>query len=138
MNGFWGGVIRWLVVIVMGIATFYPDYGLLWLGLRNFPAAPLPISITGLLWLIAMCLMLPLPLLVFRVVSTGAIIIMAVMALYLLGSRYPALINFWPAYMWAVVVAFIAFGWLAVSTRLWRWASGIVATQQTAEHHSNN
>lgn len=127
-------LIRWVIVVIMGIITFIPNYGILALAIQWFLYAPILISIGCLVWVIALALVLPFTLTVFRWISTTAVTVISSASVYLVWSYIPALFAAWPIYMWGVVVAFIAVGWLLIATPLWRWAKGTLPVTQ-ANHH---
>jgi len=131
MGGFANTVIRWAIVVIMGIATFYPDYGVAALSFKFFLGAPILVTILDLVWVIALALVLPLTLRVFRWITTSAITAISAASVYLLWRDVPVVFNAWPAYMWAVVVAFVAIGWLLISTPMWRKAQGMLPVAQT-------
>ena len=130
------GLIRWAIVVAMGLVTFWPGWGLLWLAQWYFPLAPIPVTITGLVWIIALSLVLPLTLRWFRIVTTVAVTLIVGGSIYLASTLNRDILTSWPWFMWAVLIVFMAFGWIMVSTPLWRWARGVVATTQTPEFHN--
>lgn len=138
MGAVLNGVIRWAIVVAMGLVTFWPGWGLLWLAQDYFPLAPVPVTILGLLWVIALSLALPLTLRWFRVVTTTSVVLIVAGAIYLASTMNKDILASWPWFMWLVLIVFMAFGWLMVSTPLWRWARGVVATTQTPDYHHTN
>ena len=98
---------------------------------------PVPVAIGCLIWTIALALVAPLTVRAFQIVTTLAITAIAAISLYLWSVHFPGTFEALPVWFWTIIVVFLDFGWLMVSTPLWRWARGIVVTQQTAEHHSN-
>lgn len=137
MTGIFGGLIRWLVVVVIGLATFWPGWGALWLAIAWLPLYPVPVTLLCLVWAIVLALVLPLTLRMFRWITTGAVALICGGAIYLASTMNQNILTSWPWFMWAVLIAFFAFGWWKIATPLWRWANGIVAVSQTPEHHSN-
>lgn len=124
-------LIRWVIVVVMGITTALPQYGIIALAFQWFMVSPILVSIGLLLWTIALALVLPLTLKVFRWISAGAVTIISTSCAYLLWTYLPAIFAAWPIYMWAVVVVFVTIGWLLIATPLWRWAKGTLPVTQT-------
>lgn len=140
MGGLMSTVIRWAVVVIMGIATFFPDYGVAALSIKFFLGAPILVTILDLVWVIALALVLPLTLRLFRWITTSSITAISAASVYLLWRDVPAVFNAWPIYMWAVVIAFVAIGWLLISTPMWRKAQGMLPVAQTEaapahDHH---
>lgn len=124
-------LIRWGIVVIMGIITFLPQYGIIALTLQWFLTFPVLISIGLMLWTIALSLVLPLSLKVFRWVSGGAVTLISTSLCYLLWTYLPFIFAAWPIFMWAVVVVFVTIGWLLIATPLWRWAKGTLPVTQT-------
>lgn len=126
---------RWLSVIVIVLATFWPDYGLVWFGVRNFSAAPVLWLSLGCVWILPLALVLPLSRKVFVPVTTLAICgIYALAGFALIGLN----LDLWQAWWFPIFLglAGIVLGWWLVSTRIWRWARGIVAVEdaEAGEH----
>lgn len=136
--GVMNAIVRWVIVVIMGIATFFPDYGVVALSYKFFLSAPILVTILDLVWVIGLALVLPFTLHMFRWITTVAIATIASASVYLLWRDLPELFNAWPWYMWLVVVASIAVGWLLVSTPMWRWAKGmlpVAQSEQPGPHH---
>lgn len=131
------GLVRWLVVVIVGLATFWPNWGALWLAISWFPLAPVPVTIAGLAWSIILAIALPFTVHMFRIVTVAAIVLICGFGLYMTYNVNQALVMAMPLWLWAILIVFIAFGWWKIAAPLWRWANGIVAVQQTPEHHSN-
>lgn len=131
MSAVVNAAIRWGIVVIMGIATFLPDWGIVALSIKFFAGIPFVITILDLFWVIALALVLPFTLRLFRWITTIAITAISALSVYLLWRDVPLVFDAWPWYMWAVVVAFVAVGWLLVSTPLWRWTKGAMPVAQT-------
>lgn len=124
---------RFLVVLVFGLVTFFPNYGLAWLAVAVFPSQPWLTSLVAALWLVLCALFLPLTLGQFRKVSTVAIA--AAMAVL---TGYAWTLNILPVttemvVIYAIVFIFTLIGWLMIATPIWRATRGIVAVEQTPE-----
>lgn len=133
MSGFWGGLLRWLIVVVMLVATAWPDIGVAAQVFQHFPSGPFWWGLGGLLWVMALSMFLPLPLRWFQVVSTVMLTGMEVATAFKAAEHFPGLFS--PAQTWIVwgaLMVAIPIGWVSVSARLWRWTSGIVPVQDTA------
>jgi hypothetical protein len=137
MHSILNGLARWVVVVAMGLVTFWPNWGLLWLAITFGPAYPAPVTVVGMVWVVALSLALPFTLRWFRLVSTTALVVSFGGAIYLISTVNHDILTSWPWFMWLVLIVFTAFGWLMISTPLWRWARGVVATTQTPEHHAS-
>lgn len=143
MRGVGGALVRWLIVVAMGIATFLPEYGLAFLSYKYFLSSPFLVTILDLIWVVALTLVLPFTLRAFRWISTVSVAIISSVSVYLIRENIPVVFEWWPIYMWAVVIVSVSVGWLLVSTALWRWAKGMlpvtqtdpVATQPVDHHH---
>jgi hypothetical protein len=129
--GIRAALLRWLVCILIGLATFWPDYGVAWLSWRWFSANPAAVALFDLFWLGALATALPLTLRVYRLVTVLAVVGIQAIALFLAYTSFPDRISGVAPVIWAVVIVFSGFGWWRISTPLWRWASGIVAVQTT-------
>lgn len=136
MGSITNAVVRWVVVVLMGIATFLPDYGVAALSFKFFLGAPILVTILDLVWVIALALVLPFTLRMFRWITTISISAISTASVYLLWRDVPAVFNAWPWYMWVVVIASIAVGWLLVSTPMWRWAKGTLPVATTDNDHT--
>lgn len=134
MAGVANAVIRWAIVVIMGIITFLPNYGIAALSIQFFLGAPILVTMVDLVWIIALALVLPFSLRLFRWISTAAVTAITSASVFLLWRDVSAVFNAWPWYMWLVVVASVSVGWLLVSTPMWRWAKGTLPIAQT-DHH---
>lgn len=129
------GLLRWLAVVVIGLATCWPAYGIAALSWQWFPAAPLPILVGDLLWAVVLCLALPLTLHWFRLATVVAIDGICLVVLWWAYSAARFTPNLSEGILVLAFLLFFAFGWWKIATPLWRWANGIVAVQQTGAEH---
>ena len=123
-----GILVRLVLAVAFGLATFWPDYGLLWIALRNFHDHPLAVILGVCIWSVAMSLLLPLSRFNFQLLSSLAIIVACGAVFWWMdqkGAVDIGALNFWLT--WGVGVAFFVIGWLLISTRIWRATHGIVA-----------
>ncbi len=129
-----GILARLALAVAFGLATFWPDYGLLWIALRNFNDYPVIVTVATCFWSVAMSLLLPLSRFNFQMVSSLAILVACGAVFWTmdqagridLGER-----SFWLT--WGVGVIFFVIGWLMISTRIWRATHGIIATDDADE-----
>lgn len=137
MRGIVSGLIRMVIVILMGLVTFWPGWGLVWLARDHFNESPVFVAILALLWLMAISAVLPLTIRLFQFITTCSLLAICGCLLYALWRFAPGVVNGVPWFMWMVLVISTGIGWLLVSTPLWRAIHGIVAVQQTTDaHHS--
>lgn len=136
-----GLFIRWAIVVLLGLATAWPEWGIAARSWAWFQYAPIPIVLFDLVWAVILSIALPLTLRVFRVVSTVALLALMLTLLYLAYTRAPdVLLSMpWPV-VWGVLVLSSSLGWWKIATPIWRWSNGIVAVQQTTDHvaHGGN
>lgn len=133
-----GSILRFVFVIVLALVIFWPPWGLMWLGINYYADYPILVTVLALGLGIVVATFLPLTVRQFNVISTIGIVAIMGASLYKLWHDRADMFNMVPGFMWLVLVAAVAVGWLLVSTRLWRSAHGIVAVQQTTtveEHH---
>jgi hypothetical protein len=133
---FWA-ISRIAVTIAIGLATFWPDHGLLFQAVHYFPSNPAPVAIASLLWVCILALLLPLTRRWFQILTTLCL----VCVLLTISFQLMALAPFIPqtAVSWtiiAVAIVFAAIGWLPIATDLWRWAHR-VAPVEDAEAYSD-
>lgn len=127
LKAIFGGLGRWVFVTLFIIATFWPDFGVVPICIRLFPFAPLPVTAFLCAWAVPLALALPLPLKLFRMISTaaiGGVYTVSVVAGYAWGIS--PLDSAWYFLLGGVA---ILLGWHVIATPLWRWARGIVAVQ---------
>lgn len=126
MNLFW----RFVLPILFLVVTFWPDYGLAYWAWGFFPAYPYAVGIVAALWAIVFSLLLPLPVRMFRTVSTVLVvsaIVVATVAAFAAGILPPFTVQI--GIIYAIVFAGIVLGWLMVSTRIWRGIHSIIAVE---------
>lgn len=126
-------LIRFVVGVLLVVATFVPNFGLLWLGIANFAEHPWTVGMLGLLWVVVFSMLLPLTRAVFQVITTTAVMLVASGLIYLVGLVIPAIYSasWWPLWMWGVLVVAIGLAWLTNSTRIHRWARGVVQVEDS-------
>jgi len=127
-----GILARLVLAVVFGLATFWPDHGLLWIALRNFEAFPLIVVIGACVWSVAMSLLLPLSRFNFQMVSSLATLVACGTIFWKMdeaGRIDLGRQNFWLT--WGVGVIFFVIGRLMISTRIWRATHGIMATDDS-------
>jgi hypothetical protein len=130
-----GILLRLVLAVVFGLATFWPEYGLLWIALRNFNDYPLIVVIAICVWSVAFSLLLPLSRFNFQLVSSLAILVACGAVFWRmdqLGRIDLSDRNFWLT--WGGGLVFFVIGWLMISTRIWRATHGIMATDDTDEN----
>lgn len=128
-------VYRFFVVLAFGLTTFWPDYGLFWLGLSTFPHQPWAVAFAATIWLVLFCLVLPMSLRTFQIVSSLALLgAMGVLtgAAWAGGYIY---VTLQLGIIYATVVFFTVAGWLMIATPIWRSTRGVVAVEQTPDNH---
>ena len=116
-----------LIVSVFGLITFFPNFGLLFLAINNFAAAPVLVSIGVLVWSFMATLILPLTKSMFQVISTTVLVGITGIITYLLqdhGFVNILTTDFWLTY--GIGFAFAILGWLTVSSRVFRIVRGVV------------
>lgn len=126
MNIFW----RFLLPIIFLVVTFWPDYGMAWLAVGLFPQFPIIVSIVAATWAILFSLLLPLPVRIFRTVSTSLVVLVLALTTYAAyaGGMLPPL-SLQIVVIYSIVVIGVVLGWLTVSTRIWRFLHSIVAVE---------
>ena len=138
MNGFRGNLFKIVIVVLFGLATFFPPYGLAYLDYSLFQHGNQPLLATffAAVWLILFALFLPLPVHIFRIISTVSIAFIAGLGIYVGWTAHfvdPGTANFWLT--WGVGVVFALIGWLLAATPLWRFFHGVVAVQNVEPGH---
>ncbi len=139
MRGFRWAFIRFFMAIIFGLATFWPNIGLVFIGVSTFPAHQLPVTIGAAAWISAFFLLLPVPLWMFGRVSTAMfLLVYAICLASAAGSHLvdPSQLGFWLT--WGIGGIFGAIGWLMISTPLWRLFHGVVAVQGTEPEHEHH
>jgi hypothetical protein len=121
MKSILSALFKWLVIVGIGVLTFMPTYGLVALNISYFLAAPLALLTLDLLWLIVLAVILPFSLNIFRWVSLVLVFGLIGCGIFSVWQFLPDVFNMMPWFMWFVVAIFSGFGWLLVSTPLWRW-----------------
>lgn len=127
-----GYIYRFCFVVAFGVATFFPNFGLLSLAVSLFHVNPAVVSIVISLWVLTLSLILPIRLSLFHQVSSAALIVNFAICVYLAASAGlvdPSNGGFWLT--WGAAMVFAIIGWLLVSTPLWRLFHGVVAVQET-------
>jgi hypothetical protein len=121
MKSIFSALMKWLVIVGIGVLTFMPTYGLVALNFQYLLAAPLAIATLDLLWLILLAVILPFSLNIFRWVSLVLILGLTGCAIFAVWQFLPGIFYMIPWFMWFVVVGFSGVGWLLVATPFWRW-----------------
>lgn len=124
-----------MAVVILGIITVFPDYGVISLSIKLFPDMPIAVTVFGLIWSTVIVLVLPISLRWFQIISTTSVTAIMGLSVYSIWQFMPAIFNAWPWYMWAVVLVSVAVGWLLVATPLWRWTKGTLPVAQTDDTH---
>jgi hypothetical protein len=121
MNPILSALFKWLIIVGIGVLTFMPTYGLVALNISYFMAAPLALLTLDILWLIVLAVILPFSLNIFRWVSLVLFLGLIGCGIFSIWQFMPDVFNMMPWFMWLVISIFSGFGWLLVSTPLWRW-----------------
>lgn len=138
-NGFKWSVAKIVLAIILGLITFWPQYGVVFLAASDAQTHPLLTTAFGSIWVVLLALILPFPLRWFTRITTLACIVLLLtinIAAYRAKLIDPTTITFYLTY--GVVEIFAIFGWLMCVSPLWKSFHGIVAVQQTPdeeEHH---
>lgn len=144
MNPILFNLLKWVLVVGMGVLTFMPTYGVLALNISHFAEHPFLLTMFDALWLSGVALILPLGLRIFRIVSSAFVAVILSIGTFLTWQTAPALFAAMPWYMWFVIDVSAIIGWLLVASPLWRWVhatvpvdnqSGTVHTSNSDQHH---
>jgi len=138
MRGFRWALARFVIAIIFGLVTFWPNVGLVFTMTGLFPLHQIPVAVFACVWFAFLMLLLPLPLWMFsRTTVVLLAIIFGICAVSAAQARFvdPSTLQFWLT--WGIGALFAIIGWLMVATPLWRLFHGVVAVQQTGEpeHH---
>lgn len=121
MNPIISALVKWLIIVGIGVLTFMPTYGLVAINLQYFMAAPLALITLDLLWLVLLAVILPFSLNMFRWISVILFLGLIGCGVFSIWQFMPDVFNMVPWFMWLVISVFSGVGWLLVSTPLWRW-----------------
>lgn len=132
MRGIKGHLARFAIVVLFGLSTFWPGYGLAFIAAGLFSTNTLPVIVFGAAWTMVLFLFLPVPLWAFGRVSLAMLIVIfgsGFFAANAAGLVDPSLVSFWLT--WGVGALFSLIGWLMIATPLWRFFHGIVPVQDS-------
>lgn len=138
-RGFRGNLLKFILVVVFGLITFWPNYGLAFGAYYLFPHAQIPVTIGASIWSIFFMLFLPFQIRIFQHASTIFILIMfgvSFLAAFQRGMVNPMELTFWLT--WGIAGLFSLIAWLMVSAPLWRVFHGVTPVQETVEEHHDS
>jgi hypothetical protein len=127
------GIGRIVLTVCIGVVTFWPEYGLLMLAIKNYGAYPIPISMAALCWTCVVALQFPIPRTSFQIISTICFVGLLSIAAYQTFRIYPHFFAGPTEFgVVGVIILSAAVGWWRVATSLWRWAHGVAPVEDAA------
>ena len=121
MNPILFNLLKWIIVVGIGVLTFMPTYGVLALNLAYFTSYPYLLAAFDALWLCGIALILPIGLRLFRIASSLFVGLILSIGTFMMYQSAPAVFQTMPWYMWLVINISAIIGWLLVASPLWRW-----------------
>jgi hypothetical protein len=138
MNSVLFTLLKWALVVGMGVITFMPTYGVVALNIAYMTTFPYMVIATDLIWLSAIALVLPFGLRIFRITSSVFVGSLLGLGTLMTWQTFPNVFNAMPWYMWIVVNVSGVIGWLLVASPLWRWMhTTMPVDNQTAPVHND-
>lgn len=121
-------VLRFLFIVGYMLLSFWPDYGAVFQISRYFLDQPLVWSVIAGLWVVLGLLLLPLPLHLFKLLSSA--IFAGLMGFGVLEMAQAGWLTGTNAIIFTLIgCAAVMLFWLMVSTPVWRWARFTVVVQ---------
>lgn len=130
---------RLALALIIGLVTFWPGFGLVWLAYENFASYPYAVIVLSCLWAIVLMLILPLNRRQFRLYSTISIAVVFVVGFtkaQTIGWVNVFDVNFYLT--WGVAAVFLLFGWLMASTPIWRKIQGVAPVDTSEDGHAHH
>jgi hypothetical protein len=121
MNPIVSALVKWLIIVGIGVITFMPTYGLIAINIQYFVSTPLALITLDLLWLILIAVILPFSLNIFRWISLVLVLGLIGCVIFSIWQFLPGVFSAIPWFMWVVIGGFGGIGWLLIATPLWRW-----------------
>jgi len=121
-------LIKWITVIVFFIATFWPEYGLMFQAIKYFPVNPVLVLAMVMIWAIPAALFLPLSRFYFQMFTTISFVGLFGTLTWMVYPNVDFILS--NVYIYLIVLAAVIIGWWTVSTTVWRRMRNIVAVDE--------